>query len=115
MECVFKFLLTYTKKKRVNMHPRFLLARLHMDFLKNQPTVGHIKQVLQDIPQKMNGLDETYEQAMRRIKDQEKEYQEMAKQVLYWVTHAKRALFIAEIQHALAIRKGTLELNKDFL
>jgi hypothetical protein len=38
-----------------------------MDSLIDQPTVGHIKQVLLNLPQGINGLDETYDQAMKRI------------------------------------------------
>ena len=100
---------------QINTDLRFLLARLHIDSLMSQPTLGHIKQALQNLPQGMKGLDETYEQAMRRIAGQEKGYQELAKQVLSWVTYAKRALSTAEVQHALAVKPGMLELNKDFL
>jgi hypothetical protein len=45
----------------------------------------------------MNGLDETYEQAMKRIEAQEDGYRKLAKKVLSWVTHAKRVLSTAEV------------------
>jgi hypothetical protein len=33
----------------------------------SQPTRGHIKQALQNLPKGIEGLDETYRQAMKRI------------------------------------------------
>jgi len=81
----------------------------------SQPTLGHIRQALKTLPQGIKGLDETYEQAMRRIERQDEGYQELAKQVLSWVTHAERALSIAEVQHAVAVRAGTAEMDKEFL
>jgi hypothetical protein len=97
------------------MDLRFLLAQLHIDSLISQPTLGHIKRALQNLPQGMKGLDETYRQAMKRIEGQEKGYQELAKQVLSWVAYAKRALSTAEVQHALAVSPGMPKLDKDFL
>jgi hypothetical protein len=86
-----------------------------MDSLVSQPTLGHIKCVLQNLPQGMKGLDETYSQAMRRIEGQEEGYRELAKQILAWITHAKRALSTVEIQHALAVHPDKGELDEDFL
>ena len=81
----------------------------------SQPTVGHIKRVLRKLPRGMKGLDEIYEEAMKRIKGQEKGYRELAEQVLSWLTHAKRALSTAEVQHALAVSPGMADLDEDFL
>ena len=94
---------------------RFLLAQLHMDSLMSQPTLGHIKRALQNLPQGMKGLDETYEMAMKRIEGQEEGYRKLAKQVLLWVTYAKRALSTTEVQHALAISLGITKLDEDYL
>jgi len=100
---------------QINVNIRFLLARLHMDSLKSQPTVGDIKRALQNLPQGMEGLEETYEQAIKRIEGQEEGDRELAKRVPAWVTHAKRALHTAEVQHALAVNVGMAELDEDFL
>jgi hypothetical protein len=86
-----------------------------MDSLKSQPTIGDIKQTLQNLPQGIKGLDETYEKAIKRIEGQEEGYRELAKRVLAWVTRAKRTLSTAEMQHALAVRVGMAELDEDFL
>jgi hypothetical protein len=66
----------------INIILRFLLAQLHMDSLMSLPTRGHIKKALQNLPKGIKGLDETYEQIMKRIEGQEKGFRELAKQVL---------------------------------
>jgi hypothetical protein len=78
------------------MLTRFLLAQLHMDSLMSQPTRGHIKQALQNLPKGMEGLDEIYRQAMKRIEGLEKGFRGLAKKVLSWVTHAKKPLIVTE-------------------
>ena len=101
--------------RQINVDIRFLLARLHMGTLMSQPTIGNIKQALQNLPQGIKGLDETYEQAMRRIEGQGEGYRNLAKQVLSWVTHSKRALSTAEVRHVLAVRVGIADLDEEFL
>ncbi|KAH0551528.1 hypothetical protein GP486_007254, partial [Trichoglossum hirsutum] len=97
------------------MYLRFLLARLHMDSLTSQPTLGDIKQALRNLPQGVEGLNETYKRAMERIQYQAEGYKKLAQRVLYWVTHTKRTLSTAEIRHALAVRANTVRLDEDFL
>ena len=107
------FLLLYPQP--INANVRFLIPRLHMDSLMSEPTRGDIKRALRNLPQGAKGLDETYEQAMRRIEGQEKGYRELAKQVLSWVTYSRRALSTAEVQHALAVRADMTDMDEDFL
>jgi hypothetical protein len=52
---------------------------------------------------------------MARIKGQLQDQEELAKQVLSWITCAKRPLTILELQHALAIEVGDSRLNKENL
>ena len=94
---------------------RFLLAQLHMDSLLSKSTPGAIRLALQNLPRGIKGLDTMYEQAMKRIDGQEEDFRELAKQVLSWVTHAKRPLTTVELQHALAVRDGAVELDEDFV
>jgi ankyrin repeat protein len=91
------------------------LARLHMDSLMDQPTLGDIKLALRNLPKGMEGLDKTYKQAMERIESQGEGFRKLAKRILSWVTYAKRPLSTAELQHALAVRPGMAELDEDFL
>jgi ankyrin repeat protein len=86
-----------------------------MDSLMSQPTLGHVRRALKSLPQGLKGLDETYEQAMRRIECQDEGYRELAKKVLSWITHAKRALSVAEVQHAVAVSVGMAEMDEEFL
>lgn len=50
---------------------------------------------------------------MKRINAQLPEQQELAIQSLSWITFAKRPLTVLELQHALAIEKGTSDLDSD--
>jgi ankyrin repeat protein len=100
---------------QINGYLRFLLARLHMDSLMSHTTLGHIKKGLQNLPQGMKGLNETYDDAMTRIEGQEEGCRELARKVLFWVIHAKRALSTREVQHAVAVSPEMMKLDEDFL
>jgi hypothetical protein len=52
---------------------------------------------------------------MRRIEGQVLDQEELAKQVLSWITCAQRPLTTSEIQHALAVEVGEPELDEDSL
>lgn len=114
MECMLPLLLEYTPNL-INADPRFLLAQLHMDSLKNQPTLGHIKLALRNLPRGVKGLDETYKQAMERIQHQAESYRKLANQVLSWLTHTRRALTTKEMQHAVAVTPDMPDFDQDFL
>ncbi|EPS40170.1 hypothetical protein H072_6021 [Dactylellina haptotyla CBS 200.50] len=90
----------------------FLLAPLHIDTLAGEPTVGNLKLALQSLP---SGIEETYNQAMRRIENQGRGNRELAKDILAWLVHAKRVFSTIELQHAVTIKPGDLELNQDFI
>jgi hypothetical protein len=57
--------------------------------------------------------DHAYEDAMERINSQIKDQEELAKQVLSWITCVKRPLTTSELQHALAIEIGESQLDKE--
>ncbi|KAI9766762.1 MAG: hypothetical protein M1839_004766 [Geoglossum umbratile] len=86
----------------------FLLAQLHMNTLMDQPTRGDIKQALQHLAKGIDGLDETYKQAMERIEDTGSRIRKLAKHILAWIIHAKRPLSTAELQHALGLDRDYL-------
>jgi hypothetical protein len=52
---------------------------------------------------------------MDRIEGQVKDQEELAKQVLSWITCAKRPLTVLELQHALAIEVGKPKLDEENL
>jgi ankyrin repeat protein len=86
-----------------------------MDALSSKSTRGDIKLSLRNLPQGTQGLDTMYERAIQRIESQEEGFRSLAKQVLSWITHMGRPLTTAELQHALAIKPGMVELDEDFL
>ena len=98
-----------------NVDLRFLLAQLYMDSLMSKLTCGDIKLALQNLPRGIEGLDIMYKEAMKRINGQEEGFRALAKKVLSWVTHAKRQLTTTELQCALAVRHGAVELDEDFV
>jgi hypothetical protein len=57
--------------------------------------------------------DHAYEGAIERINGQVKDQEELAKQVLWWITCAKSPLTTLELQHALAVEINESQLDKD--
>ncbi|KAF2803872.1 uncharacterized protein BDZ99DRAFT_164571 [Mytilinidion resinicola] len=93
----------------------FLLARLHMDSLMSQPTVGHINRALVDLPRGQKGLDKTYDKAVERVDEQPEASRRLARNILSWVSHARRVLSVRELQHALAVHPDMADPDEDFL
>ncbi|KAM6479217.1 ankyrin repeat-containing domain protein [Trichoderma sp. SZMC 28011] len=90
----------------------FLIVRLHVDALAQLPTVGHVRQALRNLPEK---LDVIYERAMERIETQSDAVQKLAKKVLSWLIYARRVLSAAELRHAVAVEPKTQQLNEEFI
>lgn len=82
---------------------RFLLAALHIESLSKEDNVRDIRESLQKLPE---DLDTIYDEAMQRIKRQDRQKVARADQVLTLINCAYRPLQIQEIQHALSIRPG---------
>lgn len=59
--------------------------------------------------------DCAYQDAMKRIEGQDKDQEELAKQVLSWISCAKRPLTTLELQHALALEPGDTQIDEDNL
>jgi GPI inositol-deacylase-like protein len=58
-------------------------------------------------------LDRAYMQAMERIELQTPEHRELARQVLSWITCAKRRLTSSELQHAIAVEVNKREFDTE--
>src|SRR6266516_7172776 len=91
---------------------RFLLAQLHVDSLAKKHNRAAVRTTLQNLPKV---LDDTYDEVMKRIYSQDAEDVELAKQVLSWISYAKRPLTVSELQHALTIVPGARDLDDDAL
>ncbi|KAF7558280.1 hypothetical protein G7Z17_g118 [Cylindrodendrum hubeiense] len=95
----------------------FLLAKLHMDSLGEQGTLGGIKSALETLPDTVHSAFET---SIMKIKidrkSATKKYQfSLAQHVLTWVVLAGEPLNSTQICHSFAITRSTNTLNKDFL
>jgi ankyrin repeat protein len=86
-----------------------------LDLLANETTPKAMRHMLEVLSKRSNALDHTYEMAMKTIERQTIPSQQLAKQVLLWITCAKRPLTPLELQHALAIEIGESNLDKDNL
>jgi ankyrin repeat protein len=89
-----------------------LLAQLHLDSLMGMTTEDDIRTYLARLPTGSEAYDEAYENAMRRIKEQDTDGMKLAKQVLMWITCGKRPLNTMELQHALAVEARKPSLNE---
>jgi hypothetical protein len=99
----------------IDIDLRFLLAQLYMDSITNQQSPRQIKRALQDLTWGIKGLDAAYDQAMARIEYQEEEIRVLAKQVLSWITCARRPLTTLELRYALAVEVGEPGLDEENL
>lgn len=95
--------------------------QLYVDSLCYKTTAKAIRLALKDLERessvsndnnKSKALDHAYEQAMERINSQAQDFRELARQVLSWITFARRPLKPLELQHALAIEFGEPVLDK---
>jgi hypothetical protein len=88
------------------------LARLHMDSLTKESSSRKVRSALGKLPK---GLDDTYDEALRRIWSQGEADANLAKQVLSWIVFAVKPLTIKEIQHALAVEPEDTDIEETAL
>ncbi|RKL32474.1 hypothetical protein BFJ72_g10417 [Fusarium proliferatum] len=94
---------------------RFLLARLHLDSLRDKISVDTVHKALAKLPSGSDAYFQAYETAMERILSQSPSHRDLAKRVIAWITCALRPLTVEELRHALAVEVGKAELNRDAL
>ena len=88
------------------------MAQLHLESLANENNKQDVRLALQSLPEK---LDDTYDEAIKRIFRQGKKDVQLAKRTLMWISCAKRSLSIIELQHALATKPEAKELDPESL
>jgi hypothetical protein len=91
---------------------RFLLAKLHIEYLSTKNTVKAVREALQNLPK---DLTLVYDEIMQRIDHQNDEDRQLAHSTLTWVANAKRLLSVNELREALAIETGDTSLDSDNL
>ena len=92
---------------------RFLLAKLHLDFLKDKTTPRSVKRAVEGLPKGGGALEKAYDEAIERIENQRPGFCELAKRAILWITYAERQLTVRELQHALAIEIGERNFDPD--
>ncbi|KAI9763767.1 MAG: hypothetical protein M1840_009092 [Geoglossum simile] len=100
----------------------FLLTQLYLDSLigRSWKAIRMALRCLWKEPillsnDKAKALDSAYKQAMERIEGQMGDQTTLAKQVLVWITCAKRALTASELRHALGVEIGTSIFDEENL
>lgn len=79
----------------------FLVAELHVTALSQEDNIRDLHEKLESLPAE---ISDTYTQSLARIKRQNRNQAERARQVLLWSAHAFRPLRVRELQQALAVR-----------
>ncbi|RDA90642.1 hypothetical protein CP533_6830 [Ophiocordyceps camponoti-saundersi (nom. inval.)] len=93
----------------------FLLAKLHVDFLRYKTSVKTILDALKDLPRGSGAYNKAYDLAMKRIATQPKDHQTLANQALAWIVHARGSISPWALQHALSIEVGQTHFDEDAL
>src|SRR2546421_1391761 len=70
---------------------------------------------LKKFPNGSEAYNYAYEEAMERVDGQITNSRDLAKQVLSWITCAKRPLTTSELRHALGVEIGESELDEENL
>jgi ankyrin repeat protein len=74
--------------------------------------VKAVREALKSLPK---DLYDSYDNAMKRIEEQNEEDRHIAHSALIWVVNARRPLTVAELRVALAVEPGAQELDDDNL
>jgi hypothetical protein len=88
------------------------MARLHLDSLAQKNSQADILEALEKLPK---GLEDTYDEVINRIWSQDKEAVDLAGRVLMWISYAQIPLTVKQLQHAIAVTKGSTELDQKHL
>ena len=86
------------------------MAKLLMDSLCTKMTRKALQNSLDDLPKTLN---DTYDDALDRIRRQNEDERELAERVLSWISYAFRPLNMMELRHALAVTPGEDQFEED--
>ncbi|KAH6970728.1 hypothetical protein BKA56DRAFT_622398 [Ilyonectria sp. MPI-CAGE-AT-0026] len=93
----------------------FLLAELHLESLVGKITIKAVRSALANLSSGSDAYDCAYKTAIERIEKQVPDHRSLIKQILSWITWAKRPLTTKELRHALAVKVGMTGLDEDSL
>jgi hypothetical protein len=83
-----------------------------MESLAKKQNRKAVRTALKNLPK---ALDDTYDEAIERICNQDGDDAQLAKKALSWISYAMRPLTVKEIQHAVAVEPSEKELNEEAL
>ena len=83
--------------------------RCQVDAISECSTVNDIKIALKSLPKDLN---ETYERILRKIVDKGEATATRAQTILMWLVGSMRPLGLLELQEALMVEPGNVELNE---
>lgn len=95
------------------VHGMFLLAYFHCRALIGKTSRKAIKKTLDSLNTALGTYDRIYQDAMRRINEQEREQADLAKRALCWIAFGKELFSVERLQYALAIEENTSKLDHD--
>ena len=90
----------------------FLLVRLHVQSLSSMLSKNDVLEALEVLPRE---LGSTYTRALERIREQVDSMRKLGLNVLTWLLTTRRPLSLVELQHALSIKPGQSQFQKDNL
>ncbi|XHG04001.1 hypothetical protein AWENTII_007284 [Aspergillus wentii] len=93
----------------------FLLARFHLDSLRDKVTRGEVKTALESLPTGSEAYEKMYANAMVRIQRQTEGHKGLAMRTLTWIVCTQKPLTTHELQGALAVKGNMKTLCKDDL
>jgi hypothetical protein len=92
-----------------------LLTQLYLYSLRGEKSPKAIRAALKRLPAGSDAYGCAYKDVIERIDWQVKGAKALAKQVLSWITYARRPLTTTELQHAVAVEVGKHELDNENL
>lgn len=81
-------------------------------------TLNAVRDATKNLPTGANASEAynyAYDEAMERIKNQGKDDEKLAKEILGWISFAERQLSLIELQEALAVKVGSTSLDTNDL
>lgn len=91
----------------------FLLAKLHIDSLKDKRTLKAMRSTLGMLPSGSSAYETAYDGAIKRISDQSESDYKLAQQALTWLVYAMRPISEIDLEAALAVELGERYLDPD--
>ena len=88
------------------------MAKLHIDLLISQRSAWDVQKALENLSTEVN---DTYDEAMKRIQSQSGVDRKLAERVLSWLTYSCRPLTYQELQHALAVTPQMIDMVTEAL